>query len=532
MKVITRRFFMLMLFTGLSFSILMGADPYPERPADEVPRMLKKAESLRYIDPDSCLKILENALSLTKEAGSDSLQAETEYLLARAYMSKGYYNTALASGFEALHYFESVGDSSGMGKVKHRMATIYLETENIALSRQYDQEALNLLDPVKDSLDIAWTLLDMGNYMDYTDQHDLSFYYYFMSLEIARQINDGYAAFSCYNNLALLYQENKEFETALEYYQKGMEITLRNEDFSSTAFILNNIGLMYFKWGKLPEARQYCEQAYGMAPEHQSASGLVNIHSNLAMIYEANQKWDQAFVHQKAYTELIQNYFNEKISSSMADMEGKYQNEKKQAEIALLNKENELNALVIERQKTLQKLMAGGLVLLVFLVIFIVVAYRDKQKTNQLLSEQQEEIKRINSGLEQKVKERTEALARANRDLTDLLYRTSHDLRSPLTKIMGLMELTRSGAMPASEVLKHVEETTEILNRQNLSVCEIGEIREHIPAPQSIELRKTLLSLLDTLKIHPPVSADRIKLEVDPTLTCSLDPFLLGIAVK
>lgn len=519
------------ILAGFSFSNLMGQSA--ERSVEnEISGLISEADSIRNMDPDRSLQVLKLALSLAEENGIEDLQADVEFRLARVYMNKGYYNSALSSGLNALRYYESIGDSSSMGKAKHRIATIHLENGNTQLSRQYDTEALELLDPEKDSLSIAWTQLGLGNYMDYSEEEDSALYHYFLALDMAMAVNDGYATQACYNNIALIYKDKEEYESALSYYQKGIEITRRMEDHSSTAFILDNMGAMYFKMGDLEQALKYSEEAYGMAIEHQTASGLVNIHTNLAKGYAAAKKWDKAFEHQKAYTELIENYFNEKSTASMADMEGKYQNEKKQAEIALLNKENEYKELKIDRQNARQNLMAIGLGLLFVSVVVVVLAYRDKQKTNRLLNAQQDEIRRINSILEVKIQERTVALANVNTELNDLLYRTSHDLRSPITKLMGLVGLAKTNAMPAESVLDHIDGTLEQLNQQNLSYCEIGIIRYHDPKPVRIDIREALEAVIGEVGPKPQNGDSEVDRKGVNEAVCTIDLYLFKIALK
>ena len=492
--------FIFPLFIVVLFSSHSKGQPTDIESKAEIYGLISEADSLKTKNPDQSLAALDRALSLAEETNSRNLEADIEYRLARAYMNKGYYNAGLKAGLNALRYYESVGDSSSMGKAKHRIATIHLENGNTKLSRQYDTEALSLLDPETDSLTIAWTNLGLGNFMDYTGDSDSALYYYFIARDISIAIGEDYATQACYNNIALIYKDKGDYDNALAYYQKGIAITERMQDYSSTAFILDNIGAMFFKMGNAEEALKYSEKAYGMSIEHQTASGLVNIHSNLAKGYAATGKWDKAFEHQKAYTELIESYFNEKSSASMADMESKYQNEKKQAEIAYLNKENELKELQIDRQNSRQTMLAVGLGLSVALILGIILAYQDKQKTNRLLYTQQEEIKRINAGLELKIKERTVALANVNTELNDLLYRTSHDLRSPITKLMGLVGLAKTNAMPPETVLDHIDGTMDQLNQQNLSYCEIGIIRYHESKPGRKDIEMVINEVIENLK--------------------------------
>jgi signal transduction histidine kinase len=527
------RFLFFLVFAGCTASQLWS------QPADAVGKakiasLLAKADSLLVTAPDSSMRLAELAVAKAEQGQMPDSKADAELILARAYMNKGYYNRGLKAGFNALRYYESVRDTGAMGEAKHRISTIYLETDNTVLAQQYEQEALALLllEPKKDTLALFWTYLGLGNLMDRADNLDSALHHFFTALELAKAVQNDRAMHCCYNNIALNYRERKDFDNALAYFQQGIAITRASQDYSSTAFLLDNVGGTYFRMGQPKEALRYSEEAYGMALEHQSASGLVNIHSNLAQAYAATGKWEKAYFHQHAYTELVESYFNEKSSASMADMEGKYQNEKKQAEIALLNKDNEFKALKIDRQNTIQNLLIGVLALLLLLVIVAVVAYLDKRKTNRLLHDQQEQIKRINAGLEEKVLERTQALEIANKELNDLLYRSSHDLRSPITKILGLLGLAEAGAMPTGTVLEHIGRTMEGLNAQNLSICELGAIRDHISAPASLDIHDALEEVLAELKASFNLDNSAVLLEVNAGTVCTVDRYLLKIAVR
>ncbi len=533
MKTRYYRFLFFLVFAGCTVPLLWS------QPADaagkaKIATLLTKADSLLTTAPDSSMRLAELAVAKAEGEGLPDLKADAELILARAFMNKGYYNRGLNAGFNALRYYESVRDTGAMGEAKHRISTIYLETDNTVLASRYEREALELLllEPERDTLALFWTYLGLGNQMDRADKLDSSLYYYFTALELAKAVQNDRALHSCYNNIALIYKQKKDFDNALAYFQEGIAITRAIQDYSSTAFLLDNVGCMYFQMGQPKEALRYSEEAYGMALEHQTASGLVNIHSNLANAYAANGKWEKAYFHQHAYTELVESYFNEQSSASMADMEGKYQNEKKQAEIALLNKDNEFKALKIDRQSTIQNLLIGVLALLLLLVIVAVVAYLDKRRTNRLLHDQQEQIKRINAGLEEKVLERTQALEIANKELNDLLYRSSHDLRSPITKILGLLGLAEAGAMPTETVLEHIGRTMEGLNAQNLSICELGSIRDHRSAPASLHLQDTLEEVLAELKTSFDVDTSAVLLEVNAGTVCTVDRYLLKIAVR
>jgi PAS domain S-box-containing protein len=84
----------------------------------------------------------------------------------------------------------------------------------------------------------------------------------------------------------------------------------------------------------------------------------------------------------------------------------------------------------------------------------------------------QEEILRLNAGLEERVRRRTAELEAANRDLESFSYSVSHDLRTPLSAIDGFSGLLEKeiGPSPTSERGRHY------LNRIRAGVVQMGEL--------------------------------------------------------
>ena len=82
------------------------------------------------------------------------------------------------------------------------------------------------------------------------------------------------------------------------------------------------------------------------------------------------------------------------------------------------------------------------------------------------LHRQKEEIQTINESLEERVKERTKVLEEKNKQLTEYAFINSHVLRSPVSTMMGLLNLMKYTDLPDEErkVYEHLKDTAKILD--------------------------------------------------------------------
>jgi class 3 adenylate cyclase len=251
--------------------------------------------------------------------------------------------------------------------------------------------------------------------------------YFNKTLEISEEIGDKKGAAFSLNNIGLVYEELGEYDKALDYHEKSLKINEQVGNRGGISSSLKNIGDVLVKIGKpedalnsyskaleiekeignkdgiihssiaignvyldtknIKTALNYFSQALNIAKEI-GAKGLIkDSYERLSELYEMKNDPGNALKYYKLYTELKDSIFNETSSERMAEIQTKYETEKKEAEIELLKNEKTIQELELDHLKNL------GIYLTIILLLAIVLAlisynrYRLKKKANILLEE-------------------------------------------------------------------------------------------------------------------------------------------------
>lgn len=131
-------------------------------------------------------------------------------------------------------------------------------------------------------------------------------------------------------------------------------------------------------------------------------------------------------------------------------------------------RDGELDGLICcEQQGAPRQWKSEDIIFVSSVADIIALAYRSVQRRDyeKRLKTQSKEIARMNEMLEQRVKERTEELQNRNHQLTEYAFINSHLLRSPVSKILGLINLMEvDKASDPQEMIQHLRRSCDELD--------------------------------------------------------------------
>ena len=311
----------------------------------------------------------------------------------------------------ALKECENVKDSSNMYWAMFQIGVIHAKNGNYELAEDYFERTLEIVKRRKRPIAISDCYMALGNVSTSKKDFKIGLDYFSKALEITKKENDSTRMALCLNNIGILYVEMKDVKKAKFYYEQALEIDERREDKKNIAIGLVNVASCYIKLNESKKAIENLTRALELSNNVKSPDIQQQIFEALSNAYSADKNYEKALYYFKLHTSLKDSIFNISSSEKIAQVESKYQFEKKKREIIQLKSDNQKGQILLgESERKLQfrtYIIWFILLVLILLLVFGYLFYRqykEKEKMNISLLLKNNEIleqkKQIESNLE------------------------------------------------------------------------------------------------------------------------------------
>jgi serine phosphatase RsbU (regulator of sigma subunit) len=333
---------------------------------------------------------------ITEEAGNKQATANGYTNIGVAYFQLGNYLEALTNFYKALHLREEINDKLGTASVFDNIGCVLYEQGkyNEALSYQY--KALKIRKEKSDKSGIAFAYNSIANIYTKQKKYKEALSYLFQSIDIRIEIGDKEGIALSYTDIGNNYFEQHKIDEALNFYLKGL---FQSTEIGNKVIMVNTsngIGSAYEANGSFALANDYYEKALVLAKEIKFKQGLSDAYRKLASVNEKRQNFSQALNYNKLYSALKDSLLGEESVKQTAELNTSYETDKKEKEILLLTKDQQLKDKSLKEQRLVRIGLIIGLGLFLALSFLLFNRYRFKQKANLLLEKQKEEIHQKN----------------------------------------------------------------------------------------------------------------------------------------
>jgi len=335
---------------------------------------------------------------LLRDAGNVAMYL-ADYSLALSYLLRG------------LEEAENRGQTAVAIECTYLIGYVHRDQNSYPPARTYFQKALDLAEASGDARHAILALNELGNVAILEERYAEALVYKQKALARARAHGDPYVLSACLHDMGIYFNYRGQPARALPFYQEALTIDQGRGSKRDIIISLTNLASCLSELGRLGEASAAVEEALATASAEEFPKDIQMVYLQGAETHEKLGNFRRAYDYLRKYKDLNEVVFSREQAEKIAELQERYESVKRQKENELLRRENEIEALALEKQVNLRNFIVVLALLVLLTAGLIYWRYRDKARDNARLEAANREIRSQQKELESAYG-RMEALAR------------------------------------------------------------------------------------------------------------------------
>ncbi|HEY5749748.1 MAG TPA: tetratricopeptide repeat protein [Chryseolinea sp.] len=410
---------------------------------------------LRITELDSAMQILQQGVSLVQEHPNSSVEAALYNAMGNVKREQNQYKEASALYFQALTLFEAQKDLKGQTQALSNISNIHNLIGDVDKALEYAKQSLETAKTAGIKSSVAYSYRLLGRIYRNQKKPDEALKAYEEAIHIYQELQARRDLGETELSIGNIQYDKGSFPDAILHYKRALSVAKVISDTFMTALAHVNTANALLMTKDYRNAEAYIDTARVMAEKKNLVNIRMDSYALRSDIYEAVGNYKLSLSNYRTYIHIRDSVEREQHRQEAQEIEAKFQSEKKDDAIQLLNAENTLKA-------SQQRYLLVILVLLLVVAIILYSRYKVKLKANEKLKEL---------------------------DLVKSKFFTniSHEFRTPLSLILGPLEkkLSKGGNGEENESFKlmhrNARRLQHLINQLlDLSRLESGNMELHL----------------------------------------------------
>jgi signal transduction histidine kinase/DNA-binding response OmpR family regulator len=386
----------------------------------KVNTLLLVAGEVRGFDLEKSKAVAEKALALSQSLNYMKGEGGVNFFMGGYYLEAGDYEKAGSLGLKALAIYEKMDYKTGIARCYSMLGRLQTDLKSPEKSLYYWRKSVDLNKFLNNKSDLGYAYNGIGNVFLEIDGLDSSLYYHQLALKVREEIGTEKGISQSYRSMAAVLIEQKKYDQSIEYNLKSLAIQKKiGGTPTQLALITGNIGRAYLFKKDYNNARRYLSESLVLAKKTGAIRFLVNLYVNLSLLEEKSGNAGKALEYERLRSHFKDSLFDEQKNENLAEAEARFETEKKEKEIQLLEQ-------TTKTQTLWRNSLVAGLLFTLVAATTIYLLQRSRTRKAKLLLETQE-LLNVQMREAEKLKSR-------------FFANISHEFRTPLTLILNPVE--------------------------------------------------------------------------------------------
>lgn len=411
--------------------------------------------------PDSVLALNLMALNTIPENLPLFYKAKLFHQIGSAYTMQMQLENALKYSLEALKLYEAIKDRSGETNILVNICNIYQQQYNFNQAEKFIRKAEKNAHELKDDVVLGNVYNTMGILYAEHQQLDSAEKFFLRSTKIREGLGDRTSIVWNYSNLGGVYALKKQPKEAIKFFEKAYTKFAEDSNYYGLSSVALNLGEAYLQLKDFKKSLEYYHYARNLCSITGDLDNLENLYNNLSVYYDEIGDLKTAFRYSDSLIVLKDTIYGKRLDESMAEMQTRYDVEKKDLEIQKHRTELKLQ----EKQNQIKTIIIIGIITLLVVIVFAgVLFYRKKQI---------EQKAKADAELAKEKEIRTKAIVEAEEKER---RRIAQDLHDGVGQILSAAKLNLS-SLQSKIQLRTAEEKEAMANALSLVDDSVKEVR-------------------------------------------------------
>jgi two-component system, NarL family, sensor kinase len=292
-----------------------------------------------HISGDSSSLFANKALVMAQKVNDLKVQGDCYSVLGVNEKNKGDFEKALDWQLKALRIREKNKDERGLATTYNDIGVIYKVLNKYDEALKYYTKSNEICRKINLSKGISMTYNNIGTIYRAKVKPDSALIYYQLALKEAEKTGDGYSISTCLSNIGDIYADKDNHVAALSLFQRCLEIDRANQDKPGMVVSYNNVARGLASLKRFPEAIKYSDSALALCYTENLNQERIYAYSIRINVEEGRGNYSEALKHFRSLVALKDSLMGEETAGKMAELQTKYETEKKENKIALQQSE-------------------------------------------------------------------------------------------------------------------------------------------------------------------------------------------------
>jgi len=336
---------------------------------------------------DSAISFLEEAIGVARKMNDTFRVARITTNLGNVYLHKNDRLNAIEYYLQAARLWETVSNQEQLPGLYSNINSLLTDQKEYGKALLYGNKAVDLARRIGDNYSMVNSLLNLSVTYGSLGNAEKQYQLLEEALPLAKKGANIEQVATVYYNIGSYYYDKKDYQQSLKSYIESYRYSQEMGNRYHLSTSASMLAILYYSLKDNDKALHYILEAEKIADSVGARADLKEIFLTRSQIEERRGNLRAAYDYLAKSSAIKDSLFKTETSEKIAEVDAKYQTEKKQQEILHLQKDKQIQALSIKQKSTLNYFLIGSVIALLTLSFL---AFRNLNHRHKLARQQDE----------------------------------------------------------------------------------------------------------------------------------------------